>query len=110
MNSDDYLNAKIGRIGADRMSLGLSIIPCKNYGDMEKVRELIEQRLVFQDAIEAAENALRDIACFMSCGGYNDVGFVEFDPAHYAKKIKEAIVEQLITNFKYEKRISQRHF
>jgi hypothetical protein len=41
---------------------------------------------------EAAENALRDIACFMSCGGYNDVGLVEFDPAHYAKKIKEAII------------------
>jgi len=46
--------------------------------------------------LEAAEDALRDIACFMSCGGYNDVGLVEFDPAHYADKIKEAITNQLL--------------
>ena len=45
---------------------------------------------------EAAEDALRDIALFLSCGGYNDVGLVEFDPAHYAKKIKETITQQLI--------------
>lgn len=45
---------------------------------------------------EAAENALRDIALFLSCGGYNDVGLVEFDPALYAKKIKETITQQLI--------------
>lgn len=42
--------------------------------------------------LEAAEDALRDISLFLSCGGYNDVGLVEFDPAHYAKKIKEAII------------------
>ncbi len=42
--------------------------------------------------LAAAENALRDIASFMSCGGYNDVGLVEFDPTRYAKKIKEAII------------------
>ena len=45
---------------------------------------------------EAAEDALRDIASFMSCGGYNDVGLVEFDPAHYADKIKKAIKNQLL--------------
>ena len=42
--------------------------------------------------LEKAEEALRDLACFMSCGGYNDEGLIEFDPAHYAKKIKEAII------------------
>ena len=42
--------------------------------------------------LAAAENALRELACFMSCGGYNDEGLIEFDPAHYAKKIKEAII------------------
>jgi hypothetical protein len=46
--------------------------------------------------LEASEDALRDLACFMSCGGYNDVGLVEFDPAHYADKIKEAITNQLL--------------
>jgi hypothetical protein len=44
---------------------------------------------------EAAEDALRDIALFLSCGGYNDVGLVKFDPALYAKKIKETITEQI---------------
>ena len=46
--------------------------------------------------LEASEDALRDLACFMSCGGYNDVGLVEFDPAYYANKIKVAIIEQLL--------------
>ena len=45
--------------------------------------------------LEAAEDALRDLACFMSCGGYNDVGLVEFDPAHYAQKIKETITNDV---------------
>jgi hypothetical protein len=59
-DTPDYLNAKIGRIGADRMSLVLSIIPCKNYGDMEKVRELIEQRNELQEKYDilATENML----------------------------------------------------
>jgi hypothetical protein len=48
---------------------------------------------------EAAEDALRDIALFLSCGGYNDVGLVEFDPAKYAKKIKETITEQFQREF-----------
>jgi len=46
--------------------------------------------------LAASEDALRDLACFMSCGGYNDVGLVEFDPAHYADKIKKAITNQLL--------------
>ena len=45
--------------------------------------------------LAAAEDALRDLACFMSCGGYNDVGLVEFDPAHYAQKIKETITNDV---------------
>jgi hypothetical protein len=44
MTPEDYHNAAIGIIGADRMSLGLPIVPSKKYGDMEKVRELTEQR------------------------------------------------------------------
>jgi hypothetical protein len=50
--------------------------------------------------LAAAEDALRELACFMSCGGYNDVGLVEFDPAHYAKKIKEAIINDAQTILK----------
>jgi hypothetical protein len=50
--------------------------------------------------LAASEDALRDLACFMSCGGYNDVGLVEFDPAHYADKIKEAITNQLLHEHK----------
>jgi hypothetical protein len=53
--------------------------------------------------LEAAEDAIRDLACFMSCGGYNDVGLVEFDPAHYAKKIKEAIADQQFELFEKQK-------
>jgi hypothetical protein len=48
-----------------------------------------------EEKAAAAEDALRDIALFLSCGGYNDVGLVEFDPAAYAKKIKETITQQL---------------
>jgi hypothetical protein len=48
-----------------------------------------------EERAAAAENALRDIALFLSCGGYNDVGLVEFDPAKYTKKIKETITEQI---------------
>jgi len=47
-----------------------------------------------QEKVAAHEDALRDIALFLSCGGYNDCGLVEFDPALYAKKIKEEITEQ----------------
>jgi hypothetical protein len=57
--------------------------------------QLIEYRL----KAEAAEDALRDIALYLSCGGYNDVGLVEFDPALYAKKIKETITEQFQREF-----------
>jgi len=48
------------------------------------------------EKLEATEDALRDIALFLSCGGYNDVGLIEFDPALYAKKIKDAITEQIV--------------
>jgi chromosome segregation ATPase len=47
-----------------------------------------------QEKVAAHEDALRNIALFLSCGGYNDCGLVEFDPALYAKKIKEEITEQ----------------
>ena len=47
-----------------------------------------------EEKAAATEDALREIALFLSCGGYNDVDLVPFDPAHYAKKIKEAIIMQ----------------
>ena len=47
-----------------------------------------------EEKAAAAEEALRDIALFLGCGGYNDVGLVEFDSAKYANKIKEAIAHQ----------------
>ena len=50
--------------------------------------------LHYRRKAEEAEDALRDIALFLSCGGYNDVGLVEFDAVKYAKKIKEAIIDQ----------------
>jgi hypothetical protein len=40
-----------------------------------------------------AEDALREIALFLSCGGYNDDD-TSFDPAQYVKKIKDAIIMQ----------------
>jgi len=52
-----------------------------------------------EERAAAAEDALRDIALFLSCGGYNDVGLIEFDPAAYAKKIKETITEQFQREF-----------
>ena len=54
--------------------------------------QLVKYRL----KAESAEDALRDIALFLSCGGYNDIELVEFDAAKYAKKIKETITQQLI--------------
>jgi hypothetical protein len=51
-----------------------------------KNKELLER-------VEAAEDALREIALFLSCGGYNDVGLVPFDAAKYVEKIKEAIID-----------------
>jgi len=44
-----------------------------------------------EEKAAAAEDALRGIAYFLGCGAYNDVGLVPFDPAVYAKKIKETI-------------------
>ena len=57
---------------------------------------LLHRAEAAEEKAAAAEDALREIALFLSCGGYNDVGLVEFDPAHYAKKIMETITEQLI--------------
>lgn len=57
-----------------------------------------EQLLERAEAAEAkaylAEDALCEIALFLSCEGYNDVDLIPFDPAHYAKKIKDAIIIQ----------------
>jgi len=62
----------------------------------EQLLERVESQLIeYRLKAEAAEDALRDIALFLSCGGYNDDGLVEFDPALYAKKIKETITEQI---------------
>ena len=66
-------------------SQGVARIPLASF--MEIMEKLERER-------DRAEDALRDIALFLNCGGYNDVGLVEFDPAHYAKKIKDAIIMQ----------------
>ena len=51
MNTDDYKAAAEGRLGANRMSLGLSIIPDKNRGDMD---EVVRLRNAIQEAIDYA--------------------------------------------------------
>jgi len=56
--------------------------------------QLLKRAEAAEEKAYLAEDALREIALFLSCGGYNDVGLVEFDPAKYAKKIKEAIIMQ----------------
>lgn len=43
------------------------------------------------EKIEAQEEALRDLACYLGVGGYNDIGLSEFDAAKYVEKIKEGI-------------------
>ena len=55
---------------------------------------LLHRAEAAEEKATAAEDALREIALFLSCGGYNDAGLVEFDPALYAKKIKDAIIMQ----------------
>ena len=56
--------------------------------------QLLERAEAAEEKADLAEDALREIALFLSCGGYNDVDLVPFDPAHYAKKIMEAIIMQ----------------
>lgn len=56
--------------------------------------QLLKRAEAAEEKAYLAEDALREIALFLSCGGYNDVGLVEFDPDKYAKKIKEAIIMQ----------------
>lgn len=43
------------------------------------------------EKIKAQENALRELACYLGVGGYNDVGLGDFDAAKYVEKIKEGI-------------------
>jgi len=57
--------------------------------------QLLKRAEAAEEKAYLAEDALREIALFLSCGGYNDVGLVEFDPAKYAEKIKETITEQI---------------
>ncbi len=56
--------------------------------------QLLKRAEAAEEKAYLAEDALREIALFLSCGGYNDVGLVPFDPAQYAKKIKDAIIMQ----------------
>jgi hypothetical protein len=51
MNTENYKAAAEGRLGADRMAFGLSIIPDKNRGDMDEVLRL---RSAIQEAIDYA--------------------------------------------------------
>lgn len=61
MNNDehqsDYRAAAEGRIGADRMAMGLSIIPDKNRGDMDEVARW--RGLKFEEACQLVENRCR---------------------------------------------------
>jgi len=57
--------------------------------------QLLKRAEAAEEKAYLAEDALREIALFLSCGGYNDAGLVEFDPAKYAEKIKETITEQI---------------
>jgi len=43
-----------------------------------------------EERAAAAEDGLREIALFLSCGGYNDDGPIDVDK--FVKKIKEATV------------------
>lgn len=61
------------------------------------VIKLLHRAEEAEEKAAAAEDALREIALFLSCGGYNDAGLVEFDASKYAKKIKDAIITQLIS-------------
>ena len=56
--------------------------------------QLLKRAEAAEEKADLAEEALREIALFLSCGGYNDVDLVPFDPAHYANKIKDAIIIQ----------------
>ena len=60
----------------------------------EQQIKLLHRAEAAEEKAASAEDALREIALFLSCGGYNDVGLVEFDPPLYAKKIKDAIIMQ----------------
>jgi hypothetical protein len=61
----------------------------------ENVIKLLHRVEAAEERAAAAEDALRDLALFFSCGGYNDCGLVPFDPLHYAKKIKDASIKQI---------------
>ena len=74
MNTEDYKAASEGRLGADRMALGLSIIPDKNRGDMDEVLRL---RTAIKEAIdnsngracewgERAEDCFKILHCALS--------------------------------------------
>ncbi len=39
--------------------------------------------------VEEMEECLRELACFLGVGGYNDVGLCEFDPKIYVEKSKK---------------------
>lgn len=43
------------------------------------------------EKIKYQEESLRDLACYLGVGGYNDEGLSEFDAEKYVAKIKEGI-------------------
>jgi hypothetical protein len=67
----------------------------------------IEEQFKLIDRAESAEYALREIALFLSCGGYNDIYVVEFDADAYVKKIKEAITEAQLSVINSDKKSLQ---
>ena len=64
----------------------------------------VEEQFKLIDRAESAEDALREIALFLSCGGYNDDPLVEFDAGAYVKKIKEAIIEAQLSVINSDKK------
>jgi len=67
----------------------------------------VKEQFKLIDRAESAEYALREIALFLSCGGYNDDPSVEFDAAEYAKKIKDAITEAQLSVINSDKKSLQ---
>lgn len=53
--------------------------------------------------IKEQEECLREIACYLGVGGYNDVNLVEFNPEQYVKKIKQGISDYIESEIKRRK-------
>lgn len=55
------------------------------------------------EKVEEQENALRDLACYLGVGGYNDCGLVDFDAKKYVEKIKQGIIDYIESEINRQK-------